>query len=589
MNFRDFATDEAATLVRRLLAHRSEQASHDLQVFQDALNAATELLRASAAKSSEAESDAELTALVERIAAAAEADKQLAADEAATQARVAIEAVRLELQTQSDHAAELTASLATAQGQTESLRQELLAVSNKVAALEGERAKAQEAVSRAEAARADAETAHQHEATARARYEHELQTVQDLLTTTRAQSAAIAKQLDVEAAERARLMVDLTAAESLLHSAEEQRQTMAAEAQVAGARLAFLEGAYADAERVQHELEARLDAVTQSEAHARAEASEAERQMREARAELESATQARSQADQSSTDTKAWRAEQAASVRQHAVTFLSRSLDRLRACSDLLADASSADELFAALVTVFASEFSRVALFSVKHNRLEGIRQVGFEAQPDMSQLLIPRTLDSLLTRAAVSGHIETLAGGELDDASGSPFGGTPGSVWAIPIEVDGAAVAVIYADDSDQARTEFGNLELRTKFADLLSKHAGSALARLPVAHESPDLREYAGRLVSELESMYAADVSMGRKKDELRSRLRDNLECARRMFAERIASETGAVATLLEDQLSAIARNGTDFAKDLGKLLKGRDNVAGTEQPKRRTAEAR
>jgi chromosome segregation ATPase len=593
MNFRDFATDEAATLVRRLLAHRSEQASHDLQAFQDALNAATDLLRTSVARSAETDSDAELAALVERIAAAAEADKQLAADEAASQARAAIEAVRVELRTQTEHAAELTESLAAAQGQTESLRQELQAVSNKVAALEAERSKAHEAVSRAEAGRADAEKAHQHETSARARFEHELQTVQDLLTTTRAQSAAIAKQLDVEAAERARLTVDLTAAESLLHAAEEQRQAMAAEAQVAGARLAFLEGAYADAERVQHELEARLETATKSEAQVRAEAAESERQMREARAELESAAQARSQAertlDQSSTDTKTWRAEQAASVRQHAVTFLSRSLDRLRACSDELADASSADELFAALVTVFASEFSRVALFSVKHNRLEGIRQVGFEAQPDMSQLLIPRTLDSLLTRAVVSGHIETLAGGELDDASGSPFGGTPGSVWAIPIEVDGAAAAVIYADDSDQARTEFGNLELRTKFADLLSKQAGAALARLPVAHESPDLREYAGRLVSELESMYGADVSMGRKKDELRSRLRDNLDCARRMYAERIASETGAVAALLEDHLAAVARTGTDFAKELGKLLKGRDTTATNDQPKRRTAEAR
>ncbi len=589
MNFRDFATDEAATLVRRLLAHRSEQTSHDLQAFQDALNAATDLLRTSIARSAEADSDADVAALVDRIAAAAEADKQLVADEAASQARAAIEAVRAELRTQTEHGAELTASLAAAQGQTESLRQELQAVSNKVAALEAERSKAHEAVTRAEAARADAEKAHQHETSARARFEHELQTVQDLLTTTRAQSAAIAKQLDVEAAERARLTVDLAAAESLLHSAEEQRQTMAAEAQVAGARLSFLEGAYTDGERVQHELEARLETVTQSEAQARAEAAEAERQVREARAELESAAQARSQADQTSTDTKTWRAEQAASVRQHAVTFLSRSLDRLRACSDALADASSADELFAALVTVFASEFSRVALFSVKHNRLEGIRQVGFEAQPDMSQLLIPRTLDSLLTRAAVSGHIETLAGGELDDASGSPFGGTPGSVWAIPIEVDGAAVAVIYADDSDQARTEFGNLELRTKFADLLSKHAGSALARLPIAHESPDLREYAGRLVSELESMYAADVSMGRKKDELRSRLRDNLEYARRMYAERIASQTGAVTALLEDHLAAIARTGTDFAKDLGKLLKGRDTTATNDQPKRRTAEAR
>ena len=176
MNFRDFATDEAATLVRRLLAHRSEQASHDLQAFQDALNAATELLKTSVAKSAAADSEADLSALVDRIAAAAETDKQLATEEAANQARAAIEAVRVELQGQTERAAELTASLAAAQGDTENLRQELKLLSDKIAALEAERAKAHDAVSRAEAARADAEKAHHNESSARARFEHELQT-----------------------------------------------------------------------------------------------------------------------------------------------------------------------------------------------------------------------------------------------------------------------------------------------------------------------------------------------------------------------------------------------------------------------------
>jgi hypothetical protein len=590
MNFRDYATDEAATLVRRLLAQRSEHAARELQSFHEALNAATEALKSATANSAAADADADLAALADRLAAAADGERQAVAEEAAAQARGAIEAVRAEVQAATERATELAASLSAAQGETESVRQELKAATGRIAALEADRSKTHDAVARAEAARVDAEKAHQNEAAARSRIEHELQTIQDLLTTTRAQSTAIAKQLDVEAAERARLTVDLTAAETLLRGLEEQRQAMVAEAQVAAARLTWLEGAHADSERVHHELEAKLEASAKSETALRAAADDAERQLREARAELETAAQARAQAGQSSTDTKTWRAEQAASVRQHAVTFLSRSLDRLRACSDALADASTADELYAALVTVFASEFSRVALFSVKHNRLEGMRQVGFEAQPDMSQLLIPRTLDSLLTRAAQSGHIETLAGGELDDASGSPFGGTPGSVWAIPVEVDGAAVAVIYADDSDQARTEFGNQELRTKFADLLSRHAGAALARLPAAaQESPDLREYARRLVDELESMYGADVSMGRKKEELRSRLRDNLECARRMYAERIASESTAVGALLEEQLVATAKTGTDFGKDLAKLLKGRDAPAASDSPKRRAAAER
>jgi chromosome segregation ATPase len=593
MNFRDFATDEAASLVRRLLAQRAEQSARDVQTFQEALTAATQALQSAAAHAATAD-EADLAGLVERLSAAAETERQAATDGVAAQARVEIDAVRAELTASHEHAAELTTAVGAARSDAESLRQEIQALTAKITALDAERRKAHEAIAHAEAARADAEKAHQNEAKARTRFEHELQTVQDLLATTKAQSAAIAKQLDVEAAERARLSADLTAAESQLRAFDEQKHTMVAEAQVAAARLVWLEGAYADTERVHQELEARLEASAASDAALRTQAAEADRQLLETRGQLQAATESASSAErateQSSSDAKTRRAEQAAAVRQHAVTFISRSLDRLAACNDALADASTHEEVLDALVTVFASEFARVALFRVKRNRLEGIRQIGFEAQPDMSQLLIPRTLDSLLTRAAMSGHIETLAGGELDDASGSPFGGTAGPVWAIPIEIDGAAGAVIYADDSDRAHPEAANLELRTKFADLLSRHAASTLARLPApAQGTPDLRDYAIQLVSELESMYDADVSMGRKKDELRSRLRDNLECARRMYAERIGSESAGVAQLLEEQLAATVKAGTDFAKELGKLLKGRDNSAQTDPPKRRAAEAR
>ena len=615
MTFRNLATDEAAALVHGLLTRRSEQAAHDLQAFQQALTIAMQQLESAVGPPAAADAEADLARMVERLAAAADTDKQTAMDEAAAQARAAIEAVRAELRTQTEQAAglaasldaaqaevrtqteqaaELTASLSAAQAEAEGLRQDLMGVANQIRALNTERSQLLEAAAKADAARIAIEKAHASEASARSRVEHELQTVQDLLSTTKAHSSAVTQQLDVEAAERARLAAALTTADSQIRALDEQKRAMDAEAHVSAARLTWLEGAYTDGERVQKELEARLGAATTNDAPFRAQVEEAERQLQEVRAELDRANEARAKAEQAlqhaSGDVKTWRSEQAASIRQHAVTFLSRSLNRLRACSDTLSDAFTADEVLAALVTVFSSEFARVALFSVKHNRLEGIRQIGFEGQPDMSQLLIPRTLDSLLTRAAVSGHIEVLAGGELDDASGSPFGGTPGSVWAIPIEVDGVAVAVIYADDSDKPHTEIGNLEVRTKFADLLSRYASSALARLPAAGpEVPDLHEFARRLVLELESMYNADVSMGRKKDELRSRLRENLEYARKTYAERIASEDAAAATLLDEQLAAIAKTSSDFGKDLAKLLKGREAPASADTPKRRVAEGR
>jgi hypothetical protein len=591
MNFRNLAQDEAAALVHDLLTRRSERAAHDLQAFQQALAVAMQQLETAvgpAALAASSESDADLARMVERLAEAAEGDKQAAIDDAEKQARAALDAVRADLKAQSDLAAEIEASLKTAKDDAESLREELQRVTAQVAALTAERASLLEAAARVEAGRVEAEKAHKNEAAARNRAEHELQTVQELLATTRAQSSAISHQLDVEAAERARLAVALTASEAHLKTLEEQRHSMDADANVSAARLTWLEGAWADSERVHKELEARAEAAIASEAALKAQAADAERQLLDARAELERATEARSKAErtleQMKAEGKSGRSDQGASVRQHAVTFLSRSLDRLRACSDTLADAFSAEEVLSALVTVFSTEFARVALFSVKRNRLEGIRQVGFEGQPDMSQLLVPRSLDSLLTRAAVSGRVEVLASGELGDATGSPFGGTAGSVWAIPIEVDGVAVAVIYADDADKAHTEIGNLEVRTKFADLLSRYASSALARLPAAApEAPNLNEYARRLIGEVESMYDADAGMGRKKDELRARLRENVEYARRTYAERNGSQDES-ASFIEDELAIAAKAGTDFAKELAKLLKAKETPAAADSPKRR-----
>src|SRR5439155_16212288 len=82
-----------------------------------------------------------------------------------------------------------------------------------------------------------------------------------------------------------------------------------------------------------------------------------------------------------------------------------------------LAKAESIGEVLTEIVSGLSTEFARVALFCVRGNRLEGEHQVGFDFKGDITNVAMPLSVDSLLTRAATSGRIERLSANELKDA----------------------------------------------------------------------------------------------------------------------------------------------------------------------------
>ena len=108
-----------------------------------------------------------------------------------------------------------------------------------------------------------------------------------------------------------------------------------------------------------------------------------------------------------------------------------------------LSEKTTISDLFAALVRHLAGEFSRVALFRLKANRLEGEDQIGFDQTTDVTKLVLPLNVDSLITRAASSGSFEHLVGNELDENGRAPFGGTPTVALAMPITFQGETLAV--------------------------------------------------------------------------------------------------------------------------------------------------
>jgi hypothetical protein len=213
------------------------------------------------------------------------------------------------------------------------------------------------------------------------------------------------------------------------------------------------------------------------------------------------------------------------------------------------------------------------------------VREIGFKDHVDLSNIVIPRTIDSLLTRAVKSGRVETLSGTEVADASGTPFGGTPTAVLALPIVVDGDAYAVVYADDAGETGQKFGGPEIRTKFAELLQQYSAPLLARLAAELKSlAGMREYATLLVDELEYTYSAQVSSNVSEETRRENLEQNLECARGLYLERARAEGPRAAKILDEQLAAALKTHqqSPFGRELAKL------VSGAEKNRKATAQA-
>jgi hypothetical protein len=370
-----------------------------------------------------------------------------------------------------------------------------------------------------------------------------------LLDASVAQAARLGMQLDANVAENRTLAADLTAAHAELDAARTQREATTAQLDASRARVHTLErNQSAQQEQVQQLENALRDANDASD-------------------RLRAQGGSRSGEAFASSDASA-----DASALRDDVARMGSLLDISAEAVDELAEKTTVTDLFAALVRHLASEFSRVALFRVKANRLEGEDSIGFNDSTDVTKIVLPLNLDSLITRAASSGSLEQLMGDELEDSSRAPFGGTPTFALAMPIAFQGETLAVVYAD-SDQPVSDRGPAghEASIGFAKLMVRTAGVLLMRLSQELKMlNELREYAAMLLQEAQEMYGADIQAEKSEDERRSRLKDTIECARQLYAQRAALEGSAAATLFDDRMAVVieADGSTPFAHDLAAI---------------------
>jgi hypothetical protein len=439
--------------------------------------------------------------------------------------------LRAELKTAGEQKAATAASLKEAQAQVERLRGELKAATDRIEGATRQLDEARKAAEKLEAVRGELTAARDGQAAARKTAETELRKAQETVESLRGELASAMKTLEKASAERLAAEEAAAAATSASQAAEAKLAAVTDLFKNNAGRVKTLEQAQVEYERKIEALEAKLHAGTA--------------------------------------------AAPAASPLG--------AFDDLLASFQALAASTSIADVLTTLLEQMACQFPRVALFRLRKGHLQGEHQIGFDLKTDIAKLVLPLGMDSLPSRAASSGAIESLAGEELKE-SRTPFTGSPSCALAIPIVVGGETLAVVYTDDSGASkRTKSSRAdELHVRYAEAMRQYAVAVLMRLSNELKAvAELQKYAVSLLHEIEQMYAADAEAGMASGELQKRLAGNLDYARSIYGSRTALESADAATLIDDELVALieARKGTPFAHDL---------AAAAGHPARNAAEA-
>ena len=473
----------------------------------------------------------ETSELAARLAKAAATTTELAVKQVRDEAQKVSDGLRDQIQAAVKEKTATAALLKDAQTLGERLRNELKATTERVEAAGRQLEEARKTVEKLETARTELTSARDEQSAARKTAEGDLRKARETVDALRAEFATATKNLERANAER-----------------------LAAEEVAAGA--------HSHSQAAEAKLTAVTDLLTKSASRVKT--------LEQGQQEYERRIQV--------LEAKA----QAAPVAPAPSASPAPILDELLSAYQALASASTISEVLTTLVEQMAAQFPRVALFRVKKGHLQGEHQIGFDLKTDIGKLMLPLGMDSLPSRAASSGQIETLTGEELKDSRNTPFSGTPSCAIAVPIVVGGDTLAIVYADDSGAPKSGRGAVDVRARYADAVRHYAVALLTRVTKELKAlAELQKYAASLLHEMEQMYDADVESGLTGADLQKRLTGNLDFARSIYGSRTALEGADAATLLDDELGALldSRKGTPFARDL---------AAAAGHPSARSAEA-
>jgi chemotaxis protein histidine kinase CheA len=522
---------------------------------------------------------AETSALADRLAAAMAAEVEAASRQAADAAKAAADAVADQARAEAEQA---RSALEKARAEAEQFRGALTKSRNNektlaaaIEKLRGDQATLQAAIDKYRADdKARQETIGKLQASEKAlqstiaKLQSSEKNLQGTIESLRGEQSSLQAEIDTARAEvksRQATVDKLQAAEKSHLSTIDKLQASEKSLQ---ASIDKLQGSEKSTQGTISKLQASEKVYQAKLAQASAASALAEAELKKVQAERDAIAEELQRAEASLAEQSRAADEQARAAKDQVSKAATGPLDQLRAAFQLLTAAGTVGDVLTVLVDALASEFSRVALFHVSGNRLEGRRQTGFDFGSDISKVAVPLTKGSALAEAVRSGRVQGLTAAELTDGNRKLFGGSPSFVLILPVAVGKEIHAVIYADNSDQPKAQIAATKRGVHFAEILLWHAIPLIGRLAAEEQAlGELREYSTQLLSDLENVYNGDVSAGHKGEKLQRRLQHNIEYARSMFAQRAQDEGLDGAELFDVQLARLitAKQGVPFGKDL------------------------
>ena len=246
-----------------------------------------------------------------------------------------------------------------------------------------------------------------------------------------------------------------------------------------------------------------------------------------------------------------------------------------------LDEARGLSEVLERLVPCAAPEVDRAAVLLVKGDRLAGWRLAGFGAGAPAAKSIDLSIEDAGLAGAVLqSGVAASRPADASDDQPSLPaFARNAGErhAMALPVRVGGDVVAVLYADaprlDTPSSTARWpAVLEVLVRHASrvleamTIQQAAGLSLPRPmargshaavpgPVEHsgtgDEDAARRYARLLLSEIRMYHEPIVDAGRRSRDLMSRLRGEIDRARRLYEARVPPTVPARADYFDQEL--------------------------------------
>jgi chemotaxis protein histidine kinase CheA len=251
----------------------------------------------------------------------------------------------------------------------------------------------------------------------------------------------------------------------------------------------------------------------------------------------------------------------------------SRLVDAIR----LLDEAANLTDLLAAAVRGAAAEASRAAIFIIQGTELREWPVAGVPSV-DSGPLRIDGREAGVIAEALRRNQPAQTGG---PDGAAAPFFASLGPdkvAVAVPLVLEGIPVAVLYADQG-------GNGQVAASWQDhiqILGRHAAACAASLTavrtaqamrfVSSPSPQAsaasgnghddvqaaRRYARLLVSEIKLYNETAVRMGRERRDLLVRLEPEIQRARRLYDERVATSVDGRDTVFQQELAQTLADG-------------------------------